>query len=70
MITLIAGLLGTLIAHILLGITADTLPVPTSPGWSSVLMPPLVAILLGALLSYWPARLAAQITPSEALRDE
>jgi putative ABC transport system permease protein len=70
LITLIAGLLGTLIAHVLLGISADTLPVPTSPGWSSVLMPPLVAILLGALLSYWPARMAARITPSEALRDE
>lgn len=70
LITLIAGLLGTLIAHVLLGISADTLPVPTSPGWSSVLMPPLVAILLGALLSYWPARLAARISPSEALRDE
>lgn len=70
LITLIAGILGTLIAHVLLGLSADTLPVPTKPGWSSILMPPVVAILLGVLLSYWPARLAAQITPSEALRDE
>ncbi len=70
LITLAAGVIGTISAHLLLGMSPDTLQVPARAGWSSVLLPPLAAIMLGALLSYWPARLAAQITPSEALRDE
>ncbi len=33
-------------------------------------IPVIVAVIVGMVFSYWPAKLAAMITPSEALRNE
>ncbi len=68
--TLLAGAVGTGAAHLLLLIAADAMPVPVQSGWLTLLVPPLVALLLGVVFSYWPARSAARITPAEALRAE
>lgn len=69
-VTAAAGLFGTALAHAILALTKETWPVPVSPDVSTLLVPPLTAMALGALFSYWPARTAARITPSEALRNE
>jgi ABC-type antimicrobial peptide transport system permease subunit len=45
-------------------------PVPLKLGASTVLIPLAAAAVLAAVFSYAPARLAARITPSEALRYE
>ncbi|MFZ0486069.1 MAG: ABC transporter permease [Arenicellales bacterium] len=69
-VTVAAGLFGTLLAHAVLLLTAGNWPVPVQAGPWSIAIPPLAAAVLGALFSYWPARTAASIPPSEALRNE
>ncbi len=44
-------------------------PAPLAIGWPTLLVPLLVAVGLGMLFSYWPARIAAGISPAEALRN-
>jgi ABC-type antimicrobial peptide transport system permease subunit len=44
--------------------------VPITIDAATVLVPTLVAVGLGGLFSYWPARAAARIEPSEALRND
>lgn len=70
MVTAAAGLFGTLLAHTTLLATAGNWPVPVHTDAWSLVIPPLTAALLGALFAYWPARTAAEIAPSEALRNE
>lgn len=67
-VTVFAGVTGTMLAHLLAGYLEGRLPVPLTPGWSSVLAPTFVAVLIGTIFSWWPARLAARTTPSEAIR--
>lgn len=69
-VTLAAGVVGTVAAHVLAALAGPRLPLTPQPGWISVLAPTLVALLLGALFSWWPARLAARVSPAEAIRDE
>lgn len=62
-----AATLGT---HLLLVLAREAFPVPISLGLASSLIPLVAAVILGVVFSYWPARSAAKITPSEALRNE
>jgi putative ABC transport system permease protein len=48
----------------------DAFPIPLRLGVASVCLPLVAALILGAAFSYWPARAAARIVPSEALRNE
>jgi putative ABC transport system permease protein len=70
LVTCAAALVGTAGTHLLLLVFQSQLPVPLRLGAASVLLPPVAAVALGAAFAYWPARLAARITPSEALRNE
>jgi putative ABC transport system permease protein len=45
-------------------------PIPFSTGLGTLIVPLLAALILSIAFSYWPARKAAEITPSEALRNE
>lgn len=65
-----ATLAGTTVTHILLLLGRHALPVPVRLGLMSILIPLIVSLLLGMIFSYWPAKTAAKITPSEALRYE
>jgi putative ABC transport system permease protein len=70
LITFMAAVTATLATHMLLLIGRNAFPVPLSLGYPSILIPILVALLLGIISSYWPAKSAAEIMPSEALRNE
>lgn len=70
LVTAAAALVGTLGTHLLLLLGRSHLPVPVGLGTSTLLLPILVAVGLGMVAAYWPARSAAAITPSEALRNE
>lgn len=69
-LTASAGVAGVLIANALLVGAGVSFPLPTKVGVESAVLPLAAALLLGLAFSYGPARLAARISPSEALRDE
>jgi putative ABC transport system permease protein len=59
-----------LLVHLVVLAGGVRTPVPLQLGISTVLIPLAAAAVLAAIFSYGPARLAARITPSEALRYE
>lgn len=69
-VTTAAALVGSLATTAALWMGRDAFPVALRLGWTSVVPPVLIAVLLGALFSYGPARAAARISPAEALRNE
>ncbi len=70
LVTFVATLAGTVLSLLLLFLKGDLLPVEINIGTGSVLIPLVTALILTLVFSYWPARLAAAISPSEALRNE
>lgn len=69
-VTAAAATCAVALTHAVLGVLRSRLPVPLGFGPWTVVVPLLVAMGLGVVFSYWPARAAAAITPSEALRNE
>jgi putative ABC transport system permease protein len=69
LLTVSAGLVGIIVANGLLAAAGAAFPLPTRVGLESTVLPMGAALLLGIAFSYGPARLAARISPSEALRD-
>jgi ABC-type antimicrobial peptide transport system permease subunit len=69
-VTVGAALLATAGTNLLLVALKNVLPIPVMLGAGTLLVPPLLAAAMGAAFSYWPARSAARISPSEALRNE
>jgi len=69
-ITGAASVCGTLAAGLALAVGRDQLQVPLVLGASTFLTPVLASIALGCIFSYWPARIAARISPALALRNE
>jgi ABC-type antimicrobial peptide transport system permease subunit len=55
---------------LLLDISRNAFPVPVSTGSGTLIVPLVAAFILSIASSYWPAKKAAKITPSEALRNE
>ncbi|MCH8072544.1 MAG: ABC transporter permease [Proteobacteria bacterium] len=70
LITGIAAVVAIGGTYLLLVLGRNALPVPVSIGSGTIIIPFVVAIILSITFSYWPARNAARITPSEALRSE
>jgi putative ABC transport system permease protein len=69
-ITLAAALAGTAAAWLLLTGAGARLPVPLRLDAWTFLIPVLASVGLGAIFSYWPARIASRIAPADALRNE
>ena len=69
-VTGVAAVIGTIGTHLLLVLGKNASPVPIRLGFRSILIPLTVSLVLGIIFSYWPAKMAANITPSEALRNE
>ncbi|HBA84342.1 MAG TPA: hypothetical protein DCZ95_09640 [Verrucomicrobia bacterium] len=70
LVTSSAALLGIAIAHVGLLLGAESAGLPILLDWKSAAVPLLAAMLLGVLFAYWPAGMAANIAPAEALRSE
>jgi putative ABC transport system permease protein len=56
--------------YLLLVLGRNALPVPISTDSGTLIIPFVVAFILSITFSYWPAKKAARIMPSEALRNE
>ena len=70
LVTAASALAGTVTAFILLWVVRSRFGASLDIGLLTVLIPVAVSLLLGAAFSYWPAKLASRISPSEALRNE
>ena len=70
LITGIAAVVAIAGTYLLLVLGRNALPVPISTGSGTITIPFIVAFILSITFSYWPAKKAARITPSEALRNE
>ena len=69
-LTLIAGMLGTIVAHAVLFLYQGDLPVPIQLNGYTLLAPVGWALLFAACFAWWPARHAARIRPADALRND
>lgn len=56
--------------YLLLEAARGAFPVPLSTGGETLVVPLIAAFVLSLSFSYWPAKKAAAISPSEALRNE
>lgn len=70
LITGIAAVVAIGGTYMLLVLGRNALPVPVSTGSGTIIIPLVAAFALSITFSYWPAKNAAEITPSEALRNE
>ncbi len=70
LITGIASVVAIGGTYLLLVLGRNALPMPISTGSGTVIVPIVVAFILSITFSYWPARKAARISPSEALRND
>lgn len=69
-LTSMAGVLASALVHGALLAWRARLPMPVAFGAGTLFWPVLVSVLVGVACSYLPARMAARIAPSEALRNE
>ena len=65
-----AAMLASGFTHVALLLGAGRLAIPLRLNAASFLGPIMIAVLLGVIFAYWPARLAARISPADALRAE
>lgn len=65
-----AAIVGTGLGYLAVIMGSELFPVPVKLALEGVLVPVVVALVVGLVFSYWPARAAARIVPSEALRYE
>ena len=67
-VTAMAGVVGTLGAHLIMFLLRQYIPVPVAFSAASWFIPLAIAMLVGIVSAYFPARSAAKIEPAQALR--
>ncbi|MDD4873103.1 MAG: ABC transporter permease [Kiritimatiellae bacterium] len=70
LVTGTASIVGTTFCHLILFTAKQYLPSPIHLDGGTFLAPILLSIILGIIFSYGPAKMAAHISPSEALRND
>ena len=70
LITLAAAAAGGIAAFLVVTFAGASFPAPLKTGVATFMLPVLASLVMGALFSYWPASVAARISPAEALRNE
>ena len=70
LITGIAAVIAIAVTYSILVLGRNAFPMPVSTGSGTIIIPVVVALILSITFSYWPARKAAGIMPSEALRND
>lgn len=70
LVSCVSAALASAATNALLWMVRAQFPAPLQLGWPTLLLPLLAAVGLGMLFSYWPARIAAGISPAEALRND
>lgn len=61
---------GTAVSLVFITATGTMVPCPMQIGVVTALGPLLMSFVVGAIASYWPARLATSLSPADALRNE
>jgi putative ABC transport system permease protein len=69
-VTSAAALAGMLSAGLILLLVQKKFSMMVSIGVTGMVLPFALSIVLGVVFSYWPARMAARISPADALRNE
>lgn len=67
-VTAMAGVVGTVGAHLIMFLLRQYIPVPVAFSAASWFVPLAIAMLVGIVSAYLPARSAAKIEPAQALR--
>jgi len=70
LVTGIASITGTTLTHLVLLAARDYFPSPIHLDALTIITPVVLSLVLGIFFSYGPARMAAGISPSEALRND
>jgi len=69
-VTVAAAAIGIVGARLLLWVIGRRFDTPLSMDWTVVFIPAVLSLIMAVAFSYWPARLASQISPAEALRND
>ena len=64
-----AAIAGIALGGVLLALLAGRIAIPISLSSFTFIIPVIVSMLLGCVFSYWPARVAAGLSPAQALRN-